>query len=70
MKAVRRLPEEADAAVSRPLEPEREPEQRGLTAAVRSSDREELSGGDLEVELPQHGRAVLIGEVDARELER
>ena len=52
------------------LEPERQPEQGRLAAAVGPRDREELAGPHLEINLAQHGRAVRVGELDGFELER
>ena len=45
----RRLAEEERVARRRPLEPERQPHQRRLAAAVRAGDRDELPGLDGEV---------------------
>ena len=53
-EAVRRLAEEQHRARRRPLEPEHEPQQRRLAAAVRAGDRDELALLDREVDVREH----------------
>ena len=65
-----RLAEEQHASARRPLEPEREPQQRRLAAAVRAGDRDELAVLDAQVDAGEHRPAARVGEVDAVELER
>jgi hypothetical protein len=61
------LAEELDPAPGRVLEPEREPQQRRLPAAVRACDCEELALPYVEVDLAQNRRAVRISKLDAVE---
>ena len=69
-EAPRRLAEERTSPARRPLEAEREPQQRRLAAAVRAGDRDELALLDAQVDVSQHRRPLAVGEVDAVELER
>jgi hypothetical protein len=70
VKPVGGLAEEAHAAGCRPLEPEREAEQRRLAAAVRAGDGDELAGGDDQIDVAQNRLPVQIREVDVLELDR
>ena len=69
-ETVRRLAKEERPPARRALEAERDPEQRRLASAVRPRDREELAGRNLEVDVSQHGRPAVVGEVDLVELDR
>ena len=70
VEAVGGLTEQAHPAGGRPLEPEREPQEGRLPAAVGAGDRHELARRDPEVDVAQHGLPVQVGEVDALELDR
>ena len=70
LEAVRWLAEETHGSARGTLQPEDEAKQRRLAASVRPRDRQELTGGDVEVNPPQRRGTVRIGEVDALELER
>ncbi len=65
----RRLAEDAHGAGSRPLEPEDQPQERRLAAAVRAGDRDELPRRDLEGDVLQHRDARPVGERDVAELD-
>ena len=69
-EAVGRLPEEAHLAAGRPLQTEREPEQRRLPAAVRACERDELPGLDLEIDIEKDRLPREVAELDVRELDR
>ena len=56
------LAEEERVPGERALEPEREPDQRRLAAAVRARDGDELALLDPQVDVVQDGRAVPVGE--------
>ena len=65
-----RFAEQRHLAARGSLEPKREPEERRLAAAVRAGDRDELAGGDLQLDVVEHRRPLRIGEVDVVELDR
>ena len=67
---IHRLAEEPDLAAVRPLEPEREPEQGGLPAAVRARDGDELARFDRQIEAREDRRPVPVPEGHVAELER
>ena len=64
-----RLAEHAHRARARALEPEHEPEQRRLAAAVRAGDRNELARRDRERDILEHADAGPVAERDAVELD-
>jgi hypothetical protein len=64
-----RLAEEERLAVAWTLEPEHEPHQRRLAAAVRSRDRDELALRDLEADPFEDGGAAAVAEADVAELD-
>ena len=66
----RRLAEEERLARRRPLEPERQPHQRRLAAAVRTGDRDELARLDGELDVLEHRPAAVVGERDVAQLDR
>jgi hypothetical protein len=53
---------ELDAARGRVLEPDDQAHQSRLAAAVRSCDGDELASLHVEIDVPQHGRRVAVGE--------
>ena len=64
-----RLAEHAHAALARALEPEHEPQQRRLAAAVRPRDRDELARCDGERDVLEHPDARPVAERDVVELD-
>ena len=65
----RRLAEHAHGALARALEPEHEPQQRRLAAAVRPRDRDELARRDRERDVLEHADPGPVAERDAVELD-
>ena len=63
------LAEHAHGALARALEPEHEPQQRRLAAAVRPCDRDELARRDRERDVLEHADAGPVAERDAVELD-
>ena len=61
------LAEDAHGALARALEPEHEPQQRRLAAAVRPGDRHELPGSDGERDVLEHPDTCPVAERDAFE---
>jgi hypothetical protein len=60
LEAVGRLAEEEGLARRRPLQPEDEADERGLSASVRAGDADKLAQWDDEVDAPEHGRAAWV----------
>ena len=69
MKRCGGLAEEPHGAGGGPGEPEGEPDERGLPAAVRSRDGDELSLLDGEVHVGEHRLAGAVREADVLELD-
>jgi hypothetical protein len=65
-----RLAEQERLPRRRPLEPEHEPHQRRLAAAVRTCDSDELALLDLEVDPVEHERPAAVPELGFAQLNR
>jgi len=62
--------EQLDASRRRLLQSDHQPDERRLAASVWSCDRHELALLHFEVDIPQHGGRMPVGERDALQLER
>jgi hypothetical protein len=60
---------DVDASCRRVLEPKDQSEQSRLAATVWPRDRKKLAAGDVEVNVAEHGRPVLVGKRDVLELD-
>ena len=61
--------EEADGAGLRPAEPDDQPRERRLAAAVRPGNRDELALGDLQVDVLEHRPPGVVPEGDPVEFD-